>query len=294
MSNDKTLADAQPGGRVRLEQEPRDHRWDDVGERCLDCGDKDWMGGACSGPRAPEIAAPWSPIGSAPNDGRPHIRGLWETSCIDGKPESREWRQYIGLINDGGEFVDPECGENFGWAADQFDAWMPVAAAPGAALSAQPSPGGQGASHYWPEVDRILVDAYTAGSEGDEFDMIAARNAIHAALGSLAARQPVGEQRAALWIQFAENGNIRFWTKDQDRALAESFLHARPLTAFYASPQQPAQAVDLGRIRATVQALLNWIDDWAETPEESGIDALEIEAAAVLDLIDSQAEVSRG
>lgn len=48
-----------------------------------------------------------------------------------------------------------------------------------------------------------------------------------------------------------------------------------------------AQAVDLGRIRATVQALLNWIDDWAETPEESGIDAIEIEAAAVLDLIDS-------
>lgn len=57
------------------------------------------------------------------------------------------------------------------------------------ALSAQPSPGGQGdASHYWPEVDRILVDAYVAGSEGDEFDMIAARTAIHAAL---AARQPV-------------------------------------------------------------------------------------------------------
>ncbi|MBN4995139.1 hypothetical protein JY438_05105 [Stenotrophomonas maltophilia] len=50
----------------------------------------------------------------------------------------------------------------------------------------------------------------------------------------------------------------------------------------------PAQAVDLGRIRSTVQALLNWIDDWAETPEESGIDAIEIEAAAVLALIDSQ------
>ena len=57
-----------------------------------------------------------------------------------------------------------------------------------AALSAQPSPGGQDASDYWPEVDRILVDAYTTGSEGDEFDMIAARNAIRAAI---AARQPV-------------------------------------------------------------------------------------------------------
>lgn len=64
-----------------------------------------------------------------------------------------------------------------------------------AALSAQPSPGGQGdASHYWPEVDRILVDAYVAGSEGDEFDMIAARNAIRAAI---AARQPVSESPMA-------------------------------------------------------------------------------------------------
>lgn len=32
--------------------EPRAHRWDGAGERCLDCGDKDWMGGPCSGPRA--------------------------------------------------------------------------------------------------------------------------------------------------------------------------------------------------------------------------------------------------
>ncbi len=78
-----------------------------------------------------------------------------------------------------------------------------------------------------------------------------AKNALHfdTPLPGNVARQTVGEQRAALWIQFAENGNIRFWTKDQDRALAESFLHARPLTAFYASPQQPAQAVDLERAR---------------------------------------------
>lgn len=24
------------------------HKWDDSGERCLKCGDKDWMGGLCS------------------------------------------------------------------------------------------------------------------------------------------------------------------------------------------------------------------------------------------------------
>lgn len=33
--------------------EPRSHRWNDVGERCLDCGDEDWMGSPCSGPRKP-------------------------------------------------------------------------------------------------------------------------------------------------------------------------------------------------------------------------------------------------
>lgn len=62
-----------------------------------------------------------------------------------------------------------------------------------------------------------------------------------------------------------------------------------PATKERKAPAPNAQAVDLARIRSTVQALLNWIDDWAETPEESGIGAIEIEAGAVLDLIDSQA-----
>ena len=49
---------------------------------------------------------------------------------------------------------------------------------------------------------------------------------------------------------------------------------------------QPAPAIDLGRVRASVQSLLNWIDDWAETPRESGIEAIAEEAEAVLALID--------
>lgn len=27
----------------------KQHQWNDDGERCLKCGDKDWMGGPCSG-----------------------------------------------------------------------------------------------------------------------------------------------------------------------------------------------------------------------------------------------------
>lgn len=197
MSNEKTtLADAQPGGRVRLEPEPRDHRWDDVGERCLDCGDKDWIGGACSGPRAPEISAPWSPIGSAPNDGRPHIRGLWVTSRVDGKPDTREWRQFIGLVNDDGAFVDPDYGETFGWEADQFEAWMPVADAPGAALSAHPSPGGQGDGVSISDDDRAVLqrlqDALpTAGINGWAKGVDVLERLLRE---SLAARHPVETQ----------------------------------------------------------------------------------------------------
>lgn len=58
--------------------------------------------------------------------------------------------------------------------------------------------------------------------------------------------------------------------------------------------QQPTRAIDLARVRASVQSLLNWIDDWAETPGESGIEAIAEEAEAVLALIDGQKEAPRG
>ena len=31
------------------EQNPPQHAWDESGEKCVFCGDKDWMGGSCSG-----------------------------------------------------------------------------------------------------------------------------------------------------------------------------------------------------------------------------------------------------
>lgn len=51
-------------------------------------------------------------------------------------------------------------------------------------------------------------------------------------------------------------------------------------------------AIDLERVRASLQSLLNWIDDWAETPGESGIEAIAEEAEAVLALIDEQGDDS--
>ncbi|MFB3130721.1 MAG: hypothetical protein ACE1Y7_13650, partial [Lysobacteraceae bacterium] len=120
-------------------------------------------------------------------------------------------------------------------------------------LDTEPSPGGQDARELLAaEFDKSEVTAAAARRLRNHNE-----TAVEAAaLRVIAARQPVGEQRAALWIQFAENGNIRFWTKDQDRALAESFLHARPLTAFYASPQPPAQAADLDSLLPAVRMLV--------------------------------------
>ncbi|OBU50130.1 hypothetical protein [Stenotrophomonas maltophilia] len=58
-------------------------------------------------------------------------------------------------------------------------------------LAGQPSPGGQGDAP-WPEIDMILADAYSAGAEGLQFEGIARRAAVRAAVSALAARQPVG------------------------------------------------------------------------------------------------------
>lgn len=95
------------------------------------------------------------------------------------------------------------------------------------------------------------------------------------------ARQEADKTKAAIWIEFSENGNIRFWTSDQDRAIEESFCHARSLTAYYAAP--PAQAVDL--LRRAVPFLndeaAKYDDDGSNEPLEL---AREIEA-----LIDQQA-----
>ncbi len=160
MSNDiKTLENAQPGGRVRLNREPRAHRWDDVGERCLDCGDKDWMGGPCSGPHHP------SPGSKG---------GAW---AIELARESA-----LGHCNDHAYL--PQTGE-------ETNSWQPhdwvVAAIQTALLSAQPSPSGQD-----------VLDCIGRIEEAIEFrvphDIYAAVHGELAELkAALAARQPVGE-----------------------------------------------------------------------------------------------------
>ncbi len=71
--------------------------------------------------------------------------------------------------------------------------------------------------------------------------------------------------------------------------------HTPPPAGHWAEPfwkaarvDAAAQAVDLVRARDSIQNLLNWIDDWAETPEESGLDPIAERALEVVAQIDAQ------
>lgn len=140
-----------------------------------------------------------------------------------------------------------------------------------AVLSAQPEQQGAGSA-----IDAVISSALALIRGSEEFETAdglvnaaqlhlwhALEDAIErvgpAEVISHANLQPVGQERAAMWVEFAENGNIRFWTKDQDRALEEAFLHARQLTAFYTSP--PAQ-VDLEQTIELVARAMAIASDW--------------------------------
>jgi hypothetical protein len=43
--------------RAEAEKLPQSHKWDASGERCLVCGDKDWMNTRCSRTKTPEVDA---------------------------------------------------------------------------------------------------------------------------------------------------------------------------------------------------------------------------------------------
>lgn len=226
MSNDKTtLANVQPGGRVRLGGAIPSPLFDlrEAAQHVLHCAD-------CGGDY---------------NCGRPMIDALTT----------------LGIMKKTGRGL---------WSVNARAAQAVVDA-----LSAQPSPGGQGdASHYWPEVDRILVDAYVAGSEGDEFDMIAARTAIHAAL---AARQPVGEPDEPIFQVKHHDDTEATWRDATEAAYEMQPAALRRIV--YTAP--PAQVVDLGRFRK----LASWVANCAG----HGInDAQRRMGEELLALIDSQ------
>jgi hypothetical protein len=68
----------------------------------------------------------WQPIETAPKDGTFHTRGLWVTSFRGTPHERTDWQQFNGIIDDDGDFVDPDWDECFGWNAEDYTHWMPL------------------------------------------------------------------------------------------------------------------------------------------------------------------------
>ena len=130
------------------------HQWDSSGERCLKCGDKDWMGGSCSKPdAAPQPAQEIPlPMETAPRDGT-IIRLLveFENNSLedDVKPV---WT--IGENSFNNTQIDEWRFAGWNWCHDHFTqgegkpvAWLPMlSAAPQPAQPSEPAQPEQGPS----------------------------------------------------------------------------------------------------------------------------------------------------
>lgn len=84
-------------------------------------------------------------------------------------------------------------------------------------------------------VESLLERAKAARAEGTATATADAWHFEKAAF-YLCSEQRNPKNAETLWCQFAENGNMQFFTRDPDRAVEESFCYARPLTAFYEKP----------------------------------------------------------
>ena len=150
-----------------------------------------------------------------------------------------------------------------------------------AALSAQPSPGGQGDA-------RRQFEAYRGGDfERDAQGYYTnARTAQDWAMwqAALAARQPVGEPVA--WMAREALESFAKHRAGNADAAANSFAYAMPgdgFVALYDAP--PAQAVDLGKYRHAVLRASGWArrSDVTSHADDAGL------LRELLALIDSQA-----
>lgn len=179
-----------------------------------------------------------------------------------------------------------------------------------AALSAQPSPGGQGSTFPWENFPAYLIDK----CEGDTISEEGLQQALAAMAKDerycLAARQPVGEPepyvvgnqyftQAGDLVRFVavhnegtsyecmedEAGVNRYTRRDFGRVTgsAHDYSDPRNTPPLYAAP--PAQAVDLGQLPRVIELLSNvsrTLVDWAADEQREAI-------GIVKALIDSQA-----
>ena len=158
-----------------------------------------------------------------------------------------------------------------------------------AALSAQPSPGGQDAQRIVVRVPGVGQCTLTVNDGAVEIPA--------ETVSALAARQPVGEAVAWLvhWSDMPlESPEV---TRSASRITEVSALTNPPrIEPLYAAP---AQAGDLGQFRAKVAELLRRefdleIADPEDHRHDDGSSEADQIAGRIVALLDSQAEVSRG
>ncbi len=94
--------------------------------------------------------------------------------------------------------------------------------------------------HVGNDLDNMLIDAgvfEVTHSGGYKAAWANSMDSLERLIDRKSAKaEPLTGQHASLWVQFANNGNIQFFTRDPDRAVEESFCYARPLTAYYEKP----------------------------------------------------------
>lgn len=255
MSTDKTLADVQPGGRVRL---------GDQAER-----------------------APWRSMDTCPRDGtvvrlrwgEDHVSpGWWSAPVSPVQNDDGTWPSDTGGFpwafidfNNGSAFVNHAVDTEYG----------PTHWAPYAALSAQPSPGGQGES-----LVESLVQVMNAQYDGLDYLPADVLGVLNMAVEALAARQPVGEPDEPIF-QVKHHDDTEATWRDATEAAYEMQPAALRRIVYAA---QPAQAVDLGQFR---DAVLCWRrEQWSRTthvPDAESSPGDNVERAdRLLALIDSQ------
>ncbi|AWB79598.1 TPA: Lar family restriction alleviation protein [Stenotrophomonas maltophilia] len=157
------------------------------------------------------------------------------------------------------------------------------------ALSAQPSPAGQGDANTIEKL-RAMMDHSFGGPGFVVYGTAQSIAEVERRLApTLAARQPVGEPVA----EWSKRGGTPTDWRNELLTLAE---HHAPIPAFARSamrviarsmPAPPAQAVDLGRLRDLARS---WIVEAGGT----AADTKHACADELLALIDSHSEVSRG
>jgi hypothetical protein len=164
-----------------------------------------------------------------------------------------------------------------------------------AALSAQPSPGGQGDARLLADVVERIATAKALGYEDDIGVGIGLLQCVRSAL---AARQPVGEPVGEGWSGWATQYPGMMPKLYGAREIAELNYHPDEGQRLIFLTEQPAQAVDLVQFREPVECWVRSISIIADNEQE---DAEERRAARdlirrgdwLLALIDSQA-VSNG